>query len=196
MANNKISYGITNVYYAKVTETISSGQYVETYATPVRLYGARAINLPATEENVQFAADNDANYFSQRIFSGYEGTLTMAEIDDAFRKVAFGEEADDYGLVGESLDDKPNYIALLFQFEGDDHETRHVLYKVSVGRPTIASNTRANTIEPNEIELPITAAGRISDGLVKWKCPNTTANAAQYAGWYSSVYVPTFTPAT
>lgn len=188
----KIHYGITNVYYAKLTETLSTtnGQYSETYATPKRLIGARSISLPANEESVNFAADNNAEYFSQRIFSGYEGTLVLATLSDDFRKDIYGERTDTNGLVGESLTDQPSKFALIFQFETDDKAVRHVLYRCSAGKYEISSETKDTTISPGEISIPITAGGRLSDGLVKWKA--TADNTTQYNGWNSSVYVPTF----
>lgn len=192
MANNKVHYGICNVYYAKLTETLSTtnGQYSESYATPKALIGARSISLSPTQENVNFAADNNANYFTQNIFSGYEGTLVLATLNDDFRKDIYGERTDTNTLVGESISDKPARFALIFQFEGDDKATRHVLYRCSAGKYEIASTTKDQTIEPGEISIPITVGSRLSDGLVKWKCE--ADKTTQYNGWNSSVYVPTF----
>ena len=188
---NKIHYGITNVFYRVCTETLgTNGQYTETYATPVRLLGARSISMPAQNENVNFPADNDPNYWRQNVFSGYEGTLTLATLEDDFRKAVLGEKQDTNSLVGESLNDKPVPFALIFQFEGDDKATRHVLYRCIAGKPDIDSETRDTTITPNEISIPITAGGRLSDGLVKWKALATATTA--YNGWNNAVYVPTF----
>lgn len=188
--SNLIGYGITNVYYAVLTETLGeNGQYTETYGTPKRLVGARALSLPAQDESVNFPADNNPNYFTQRIFSGYDGTLTLAELSDDFRKDIYGEQADSNGLIGESINDQPKKFALLFQIEGDAHATRHVLYRCSAGKFELSTTTRDTSIEPNEIAIPITAGGRLSDGLVKWRCPATDT---QYATWNTAVYVPTF----
>lgn len=186
---NKINYGITNVYYSVVTETLTNGVYTETYGTPKRLIGARAISLSAQNDKVQFPADNNADYFTQQIFSGYDGTLTMAILDDDFRKDVYGEQEDSNNLVGESINDQPKAFALLFQFEGDANAVRHVLYRCTAGKADIASTTKGTTIEPNEIAIPVTAGGRLSDGLVKWKCGADTAT--QYNAWFTSVYVPT-----
>lgn len=188
---NKIHYGITNVYYAVVTELLgTNGQYSESYATPKRLLGARSISLSPTQENVNFAADNDANYFSQNIFSGYEGNLVLATLEDDFRKDVYGERTDTNSLVGESINDQPKKFALIFQFEGDDKATRHVLYRCSAGKYEISSTTKDTTISPEEISIPITVGSRLSDGLVKWKV--TAASTTQYNAWNNSVYVPTF----
>lgn len=187
----KIHYGICNVYYSVLTETLgTNGQYTESYGTPKQLIGARSISLSPTQENVNFAADNNANYYTQNIFSGYEGTLVLATLDDNFRKDIYGEKTDTNNLVGESIYDTPKKFALLFQFETDDKAVRHIMYRCSAGKYEIASSTKDQTIEPGEISIPITSGGRLSDGLVKWKCDGSATT--QYNSWYSSVYVPTF----
>ena len=187
----KIHYGICNVYYSVLTETLgTNGQYTESYGSPKQLIGARSISLSPTQENVNFAADNNANYYTQNIFSGYEGTLVLATLDDNFRKDIYGEKTDTNNLVGESIYDTPKKFALLFQFETDDKAVRHIMYRCSAGKYEIASSTKDQTIEPGEISIPITSGGRLSDGLVKWKCDGSATT--QYNSWYSSVYVPTF----
>lgn len=187
---NKITYGIKNVYFAPVTETLDAqtGEWTVTYGTPVALKGARSIALTARNEAVQFSADNNPDYFAQNIFNGYEGDLTMAIIPDSFRTACLGERTDTNGLVGQSLDDKPGPFALMFQFEGDDKEVRHVLYRCVAGQTDVNSTTRETTIEPNEEAISLTCGGSMDAGLVKWKAQNGTT---PYDTWFSSVYVPT-----
>ena len=185
----RIFYGLTNVYYSVVTETLgNNGQYTETYATPKRMIGAVGITLPASNEEVQFPADNDANYFNQQVFSGYSGgTLEMRTLDDDFRKDVFGETEDTNNILIENINDTPKYIALMFQFEDDESATRHVLYRVSVGKPDISSQTKSTTIPEVTLSLPLTAGGRLSDGVVKAKA-DATANTTQYNAWFTAVY--------
>lgn len=185
----RIFYGLTNVYYSVVTETLgSNGQYTETYGTPKRMIGAVGITLPASNEEVQFPADNDANYFNQQVFSGYSGgTLELRTLDDDFRKDVFGETEDTNNILIENINDTPKYIALMFQFEDDESATRHVLYRVSVGKPDISSQTKSTTIPEVTLSLPLTAGGRLSDGVVKAKA-DATANTTQYNAWFTAVY--------
>ena len=187
---NKIFYGISNVYYSVVTETLNTaGQWTETYGTPKALKGAVGITLPASNEDIQFAADNDANYFMQKVFTGYSGgTLELRELDDTFRKDVFGNAADTNNVLKEKITDSPKYIALLFQFEGDSTNTRYCLYRVSVGLPDTTSQTKTTTIPEVTLSLPLTAGGRLSDGLVKTKVD--AAITTQYNAWFSAVYEP------
>jgi len=190
---NKIFYGISNVYYSVVTETLNSGVWSETYGTPKALKGAVGITLPASNESIQFPADNDANYFMQQVFSGYSGgSLELRYLDDQFRKDVFGNGVDDNTILEENINDKPKFVALLFQFEGDSTNTRYCLYRVSIGLPDTSSSTKTTTIPEVTLSLPLSAGGRISDGLVKTKA-DETANAVQYAAWFSTVYTPVHT---
>ena len=80
-------------------------------------------------------------------------------------------------------------FALLFEFDGDEHGIRHVLYNCAASRPSIESQTKEETIEPRTETLNLTADPR-EDGLVKSRTGDTTAKAT-YDGWYGTVYVPT-----
>lgn len=182
---NKIEYGIQDVYYSIVTETLTGGVWTETYATPVRMLGARAISLTANSENTNFPADNNAKYFTQYTSSGYDGTLTMAILDDTFREEVLGETKDTNNNMVTSIEDVPKVFALLFQFEGDDKNVRHVMYRCTAGQPDIASTTKDTTIEPNEIAIPISCAGRLSDGKVKARVNEGNTG---YSTFFTTVY--------
>lgn len=188
---NKIFYGISNVHYSVVSEALNtSGQWVETYGTPKALKGAVGITLPASNESIQFPADNDANYFMQQVFTGYSGgTLELRYLDDDFRKDVFGNTADSNGVLKENIGDAPKFVALMFQFEGDDTNTRYCLYRVSIGLPDTTSSTKTTTIPEITLSLPLTAGGRLSDGLVKTKVDATATT--QYSAWFGAVYEPT-----
>ena len=83
-------------------------------------------------------------------------------------------------------------FALLFEFDGDEHGIRHVLYNCAASRPSIESQTKEETIEPRTETLNLTADPR-EDGLVKSRTGDTTAKAT-YDGWYGAVYVPSIEP--
>lgn len=186
---NKITYGIQNCYYAPVTETLNAqtGEWTVTYGTPVAMKGARSISLTAQNETVDFSADNNPNYFTQSFFNGYEGNLTMAIIGDDFRGACLNDYVDSNDGIGQITTAKPHPFALLFQFEGDQEEVRHVLYRCIAGQPDIASNTRETTIEPNEEVIPLTCGGALNNNLVKWKVLPTNQ---PYGTWFNSVFVP------
>lgn len=90
-------------------------------------------------------------------------------------------------LMDKIITEMPKF-ALLFEFDGDVHGIRHVLYNCSASRPSIASETKEDTIEPVTKTLSLTADPR-ADGLVKARTGDTTTEET-YNNWYQSVYVP------
>ena len=79
---------------------------------------------------------------------------------------------------------------MLFEFDGDQHAIRHVLYNCTVStRPTLESSTKEDTIEPGTETLSISADPR-EDGLVKAKTGDDTDDTT-YQNWYQAVYLPT-----
>ena len=185
-SENKVKYGIKNVYYAVLTE--SNGTV--TYGTPVRFPGARSISLQAQGDEVKWPAD-DTVYYQTYSNNGYSGTLNVARVIDSFAKDVLNEQLDDNDVLCEYSSLLGKQFALLFEFEGDYTGTRHVLYNCSVSRPDITGETIGgdNPIEPQEDVLNITCSPKIDDGLVKSKC--TKDQGQTYTGWFSAVYLPT-----
>ncbi len=193
MAENKIKYGLKNCYYALVTETqdATTGAWTTTYGTPKALPGAVSISLdPTGNETSKFFADDTVYATTTTPNEGYEGELELARIPDAARVDIFGNslEATDKTLA-ESGDDVSNKIALLFQFAGDKNNTRFVLYNVTLGRPALTSQTKADSIEPVTDTCALTAVPRAdADHRIK---DGTTADTPEgvYNAWFDAVYV-------
>lgn len=182
---NKVKYGLEKVYYAKITE--GTGGAI-TYGTPVAIPGAVSLSLDAQGEVSKFYADNIV-YYQTVSNNGYEGDLEIALIPDSFRTDIFGEQSSG-GMIAEYSNAQPASFALLFQFEGDQNATRHVLYNCIATRPAVAGQTKEENIEPQTSTLTISAAPRATDSLVKASCENTTEGATAYAAWFTSVQEP------
>lgn len=183
---NKVKYGIENCYYAVATD---DGAGNLTYATPVRLPGAVALQLDASGDTNPFYADNIV-YFQSTANNGYTGTLELALIPDSFLTDVLGQKADQNSVMTEFSDAPVVEFALLFQFEGDANKTRHCMYRCTASRSSVTGNTVEASITPQTETINLTCMPRISDKLVKSKC--TDAEATQYAAWFSAVYAPTF----
>jgi phi13 family phage major tail protein len=181
-AENKVRYGIKNVYYALLTENNGA----VTYGTPVRFPGARSMSLTASGDEVKWPAD-DTVYFQSFTNGGYSGTLVMARIIDSFREDVLSEQEDTNGVLSEYSDQLTKPFALLFEFEGDASHTRHVLYNCKVSRPDINAQTIGgdDPIEPQEETLNLTVLPRVDNALVQARC---TEGAAAYDNWFTAVY--------
>ena len=182
---NKVKYNLKNVYAAKLKKD-SGGSF--NYDTPKPIPGAVSISLDAEGESSPFYADGIV-YFRSTANNGYSGDLEMALIPEWFRTEILKEKLDKNGvLVEKATTGEAEKFALLFEFDGDVKAIRHVLYNCSASRPSIASETKEDTIEPGTETLSLTADPR-EDGLVKSRSGDTTSDEI-YANWYKSVYVP------
>lgn len=186
---NKVKYNLKNVHAAKLTETVADGVTSFTYAVPKAIPGAVSISLDAEGETSPFYADGIV-YFRSSTNNGYSGDLEIALIPEWFRTEILQEALDANGVLVENSNVTESIMfALLFEFDGDVNSIRHVLYNCSASRPSIASETKEDTIQPGTETLSVTADPR-SDGLVKARTGDTTDQTA-YADWYKNVYVPT-----
>lgn len=188
---NKIRYGIKNCYYA--VATISSTG-TATYSTPVALAGAVSLSLSAQGDTTKFFADNIV-YWTGVSNQGYEGDLELAKIPDDFYTDCLGYIADANGVLLEDANAAPVHFALMFQFEGDAHAKRVVMYNCVASRPNVEGNTKEESIEPKTETISITATTIYNSVLDKdiVKASATPAQTAQYNSWLTAVYQTTTT---
>lgn len=183
----KIKYGLKNVYYATATD---DGNGTLTYATPVAWKGAVSLSLDAQGDTNTFYADNIA-YFTTTADNGYQGDFESALIPDSFRTAVLGETLDAKGFYVQKSGQPTKEFALLFQFENDDNNTRHCLYRCTASRPAVEGSTQQESVEPQTETITITAMPRISDDLIKSRAPYTTSTTSSYATWFTAVQEPT-----
>lgn len=188
---NKIRYGIKNCFYAVATITTSG---TATYGTPKALAGAVSLSLDAQGDTNKFFADNIV-YYTSVANNGYEGDLELAKIPDDFLTDCLGYVADANGVLVEDAGAAPVPFALMFQFEGDAHAKRTVMYNCVAARPSVSGSTKEESIEPQTETISITATtiynAVLDKDLVKASC--TPAQTAQYNSWLSAVYQTTTT---
>lgn len=177
---NKVKYGLSNVHYSVITE---SGGAVD-YAVPVAVPGAVELSLDAEGATVKFHADNGV-YFSVQNNDGYSGTLEMALLPASFKKDVLGMKEDANGVLFEDRSAQIKPFALLFQFEGDEKATRHVLYRVMASRPKTGSKTTEEEIEVQTDVMDTTAEPASDTGFVKADVP---FSSSAYAAFFASVY--------
>jgi len=192
---NKVKYGLSKVYFAKATIDASTG--AATYGTLTAIPGAVNLSLDAQGDLEPFYADN-IKYYIVNNNSGYEGDLEIALIPDKFREDILGEVKDTNGVYAEVTDAASTPFALLFQFEGDEKGTRHVMYNCTAARPSVAGATREDSTEVQTETLTLTCGSvynaSLGKNVVKSRCLNDGDSATTYAGWYTSVYQPSVSP--
>lgn len=193
----KIKYGLKNVHYALVTETTQSGVTTSSYGTVTPWPGAVNMSLQASQDKTVFRADNEDYYISYGD-GQYNGTLETAIIPESLKEDLGWVKRDDDEVAVESAEDYKvtKYIALLFEFDNDEKAARHVLYKVSISRADLAGQTtgEGGTITPQTETVNLTAVPRADDDRYIHAYADKESDDTVYGGWYSDVFVPTFTP--
>ena len=105
-----------------------------------------------------------------------------------------GEITSRNGLQVESANAESGHFALLFQFEGDESATRHVIYNCVASRPNLEGATKESAIAPQTESVDITAATIYVAALephgdvVKAKADS---ESSAYADFFTAVTIPT-----
>lgn len=196
MANNKVKFGLKNVHYALVTETVATdGTISSSYGDVKAIAGAVSLSMSSTASKSVFRADN-SDYYVSYGEGGYEGDLEVARVNEDFLKdvLGFVEDNDKILVEAGAAFKTVNYFALTFEFDGDQKATKHCLYKCSASRPNIASQTtgEGGTTDPQTETLTITSVPRAdADKYIHLQTQDTTSTAVVEA-WYTAIPVPTF----
>ncbi len=195
MAENKVRFGLKNVYYAVLTESTDGTN--NTFASPKAVPGAVSMTLDSNSSDGTFYADN-VSYYKTFANNGYSGSLEMARINDDMMKDVFGMTVNSSNLLVESTGVQPKPFALMFQIEGDQREELNVLYRVvPTSKPSIGSQTVEETVEPvtqsfDFEALPLVTGPSYQKGLIKARTTDTTTTAVRTA-WFTTVQITTTT---
>lgn len=139
-------------------------------------------------DSTEFYADNIL-YWQGNSNNGYTGSLELARIPDSFYTDILGFEKDSAtGVEYEKTGTKTSEFALLFQFEGDESATRHVMYRCTATRPSVSGQTVESSISPQTETINLVAMPRIQDSFIKAKAG---VGSSAYANWFDSVVLPT-----
>ena len=157
MSQNKVKYGLKNVHYAKATIDENG---VPSYGEVKPWPGAVSMSFDQEGGVTKFRADN-RDYWMGQSNNGYSGDLETALIPDSFREDILGEVKSNDGTYTEYADAKTVPFALLYQFEGDVKNSRHVLYYCTATRPQVNGETTDEEIEPQTETLTVTAGSCI-----------------------------------
>lgn len=189
---NKIKFGLKNVHYAVATETYdSTNGWTTTYGTVKTWAGAVSITLDPQGDNTKFYAD-DGVYAVLGNNQGYEGDFESALVPEDVETALLNRTLESTDkVIYETADDTNTvtYFALMFEFTGDDTGKRYVFYRCTLTRPSVASNTKSDSIDVQTESVTITATPRLGDGLVMSHTGDSTTDTI-YNGWYTNVYVP------
>ena len=190
MAENKVNFGIENVYYSVLTEGTTNS-----WATPVHVPGAVSITLDSNTTSTPFYADN-ITYYSSFANNGYTGTLEMARIPESMLKDIWGiEENNTDKVIYEKSGIQPKPFALLFEKDGDQQDDLYCLYRViptskpSEGTSTIEDSATPVTQSFDFNALPLVTGTTNQLNLISVRSAADTTTTTRNA-WYTTVKVP------
>ena len=194
MAANRVKFGLKNVHYAIVTETLDpdSGIITSTYGAIKSWPGAVNLTIDAAgSDDTNFDADDGIYYVIQGSNNGYTGSFESALVPEDVEINVLGHEEDDNGVIVENKDDIRQYIALMFEVNGDAAARRYMFYRCMLNRNSINASTKTsdggNT--PQTDTVNITISPRPDDGLIKTKT-GASVDSTVYNNWFNSVYIP------
>lgn len=195
---NKVHFGLKNVKYAVLTETVDAqtGAVTTTYGTPKAINGAVNLNLEAQGSQENFYAD-DGVYYIISNSNSYNGDLEVASIPASFYTDIFGDVVDDDGALVEVKETTTKYFALLGETTGDVGGHAIVLYKCSATRPAIGGSTKQESTEVQTQTMSITAIPRADEIEINGEAKHILQASCgkddtAFANWFTTVHAPSF----
>lgn len=194
---NKIKFGLRNVHYFPITESVNpvTGVWTTAYGASKAIKGAVNLSLdPVGGEKNDFFADDSVYATTQSSNKGYDGNLEIALLQDSDRAYFLGETVDNNGAVVETSEDKSRKFAMTFEIQGDVTKRKYILYNCEISKPSISAQTKEDSVEPATDSLAIQVRPRIdADHLIQTHT-NEKMTAEIINGWDNSVYIPTSVP--
>ena len=152
MANNIVTFGLTNVHYAKATQA-TDGSW--TFATPARLKGAQEFTSDIIGGSTPVYAD-DQVVATLNQNAGRTISLKVTELPDEFKTDILGYKKLDNGNLVEIANAPVVTFALGIQFSGDVKARRVWYFLCTVTPVSDGTKSKTESVEANATTLTIT----------------------------------------
>ena len=142
---NKVTFGLSNVHIAKLTQTENS----ISYGTPFHLPGSVTLTMDKEGATTIFRADN-IDYYKKSSNNGYSGSLEVADVIEQFLIDILGQTKDSNGALIENAEDVNSRFAMMGEIEGDAKKRRFFIQKTkkaSFAKPLVFNRTNIQVVE-------------------------------------------------
>lgn len=176
--------GLKKFFYAKMlAEDTTTTQAV--YDTPKRITGLNTIDISPNVNKATLYGD-DAPLATESSLGEIEVTIDLADLPLADAAALLGHTIDSDGVMVSKGDDSAPYVAIMFESDKHNGETRFVKLlkgKFSESQETI--NTRGDSIEYQLPQITASFVARAYDGA--WKKTFDTTDTSVASSWYTNV---------
>lgn len=152
MANNIVTFGLTNVHYAKATQS-TDGSW--SFATPARLKGAQEFTSDIIGGSTPVYAD-DQVVATLNQNAGRTISLKVTELPDEFKTDILGYKKLENGNLVEIANAPVVTFALGIQFSGDIKARRVWYFLCTVTPVSDGTKSKTESVEANATTLTIT----------------------------------------
>ena len=181
--------GLKDIYYAKLTESVSSGTTTETYGTPVKLGHAISVDINPNIETATLYGDNMAVATKTKL-KEIAITIDTTNIPLEDRAILLGHSYDSTkGAVTVKGDDAAPYVALLFEATtADDKSHYYKFYKGKFAPSQQRIETEGESVNWQTPSMEGTFIARASDGKIYDMLDGAVSGSATLASsWFTSV---------
>ena len=152
MANNIVTFGLTNVHYAKATQS-TDGSW--SFATPARLKGDQEFTSDIIGGSTPVYAD-DQVVATLNQNAGRTISLKVTELPDEFKSDILGYKKLENGNLVEIANAPVVTFALGIQFSGDVKARRVWYFLCTVTPVSDGTKSKTESVEANATTLTIT----------------------------------------
>jgi phi13 family phage major tail protein len=182
--------GLKNVHVVKITKDDSTGVTYDAAVRKIALAVQADIKPSMNTENF-YADDQIAETVNQ--LGDIAVDLEIGHLSTADQAYLLGATVNTEGVLEFSSNDQAPYVALGFESEKSNGETRYVwLYKGKFSLPETSSKTKADKPEFQTEKISGVFSPRQSDG--KWKSQvdsdDTSIGANVISNWFTKPYAP------
>jgi phi13 family phage major tail protein len=191
--------GLDKLYYAKITEDEDGN---ETYGEPTALAKAMKADLTVELAEATLYADDAAADVVKEFKQG-KLSLGVDDIGVVAAQALTGARLDDNKVLIAASENSGSPVAVGFRAKKGNGKYRYIwLYRVIFGVPATNLQTKGDSItfSTPTIEGTVIRRNKVDGkGEHPWEAvvneDDTGVSAATIAGWYTTVYEPSFTTA-